>query len=525
MNKSLKFILLAALGACISSKVEALPDSGNGKTLDFGELAAFPGAEGYGRMTTGGRGGEVYIVTSLADDGSVGTLRYGIEKLSGPRTIVFQVSGTIHLTSDLRIKNGDMTIAGQTAPGDGICLAGFPVYNSASNVIFRFLRFRMGNKESIHPDGADAFGGKGATNVMIDHCSISWCTDECASFYGNDLFTMQWCIISESLRLGGHTKGPHGYGGIWGGEHSSFHHNLLAHHDSRNPRFGAGAKVRKNGICDGDYVDFRNNVIYNWGLNSTYGGERMNINLVNNYYKPGPATVKNSTMRGRIYAIDATEDGKGGYLWGKYYINGNVVDGGPDDKVSQQSTKDNWTFGVYNQFSKEYKEAMTLQTKDTIRMNKPHEFAPVTTHTALNAYSRVLDFGGCSLNRDELDSRIVNETRTRTAKYHGLNIHNGEGGIWKSLKYPKPGIIDSQNDLLSKEATANASAWPELLQGKILLDSDKDGMPDEWESKYGLDPNDSSDRNGTNIDKHGKYTNLEMYMNSLVHHIITKQNK
>ena len=293
--------------------------SGIGNTLDFGELAAFPGAEGYGRMTTGGRGGEVYIVTSLADDGMPGTLRYGIEKLDGPRTIIFQVSGTIFLHKDLKIRKGNLTIAGQTAPGNGICIAGYPVTNYASNVILRFLRFRMGNKECVHPDGADALGGKGARNVIIDHCSISWCTDECASFYENDDFTMQWCIISESLRLGGHTKGPHGYGGIWGGEHSSYHHNLLAHHDSRNPRFGLGAKVRKNGECDGDYVDFRNNVIYNWGMNSSYGGERMNINIVNNYYKPGPATVTGS-KRGRIFAIDATENRNGGYLWGKYYI-------------------------------------------------------------------------------------------------------------------------------------------------------------------------------------------------------------
>lgn len=367
--------------------------------------------------------------------------------------------------------------------------------NYASNVILRFLRFRMGNKECVHPDGADALGGKGARNVIIDHCSISWCTDECASFYENDDFTMQWCIISESLRLGGHTKGPHGYGGIWGGEHSSYHHNLLAHHDSRNPRFGLGAKVRKNGECDGDYVDFRNNVIYNWGMNSSYGGERMNINIVNNYYKPGPATVTGS-KRGRIFAIDATENRNGGYLWGKYYIDGNVVDGGADDKNSQKATANNWEYGVYNQFSNNYKKVVTQKTKDSIRLDKPHEFASVTTHSAFNAYKQVLDYAGCSLHRDDVDARIVKETRTRTAGYKGLNIHNGEGGIWKSEGYPKPGLIDSQDDLLSLNTSENVSAWPVLLQRSTLIDSDNDGMPDAWERKFGLNPHDASDGNG-----------------------------
>ena len=230
------------------------------------------------------------------------------------------------------------------------------------------------------------------------------------------------------------------------------------------------------------------------------------------------------SKRGRIFAIDATENRNGGYLWGKYYIDGNVVDGGADDKNSQKATANNWEYGVYNQFSNNYKKVVTQKTKDSIRLDKPHEFASVTTHSAFNAYKQVLDYAGCSLHRDDVDARIVKETRTRTAGYKGLNVHNGEGGIWKSEGYPKPGLIDSQDDLLSLNTSENVSAWPVLLQRSTLIDSDNDGMPDAWERKFGLNPHDASDGNGKTIDKYGQYTNLEMYMNSLVHDIIEKQN-
>ena len=327
--------ILFALGilACTDgSDANELPKEpeGTGETQDE-KIPAFPGAEGHGRYTTGGRGGDVYIVTSLEDKLQNGTLRYGIEKLSGKRTIIFQVSGTIHLNGDLKIKNGDLTIAGQTAPGDGICLAGYPVFLEADNVIVRFMRFRMGNKEDVSADGADAFGGRYHKNIMIDHCSMSWCTDECVSFYQNENFTLQWCLISESLRLGGHTKGPHGYGGIWGGMKASFHHNLLAHHDSRNPRLGPGVNSTK----ENEIVDMRNNVIYNWGSNSGYAAEGGNYNIVNNYYKPGPATLKN---RKRIFS-PGVDDGKNNQpagVTGKFYVDGNYMDGAPD------VTKNNW---------------------------------------------------------------------------------------------------------------------------------------------------------------------------------------
>ena len=470
------FGILACTDGSDANELPKEPE-GTGETQDE-KIPAFPGAEGHGRYTTGGRGGDVYIVTSLEDKLQDGTLRYGIEKLSGKRTIVFQVSGTIHLNGDLKIKNGDLTIAGQTAPGDGICLAGYPVFLEADNVIVRFMRFRMGNKEDVSADGADAFGGRYHRNIMIDHCSMSWCTDECVSFYQNENFTLQWCLISESLRLGGHTKGPHGYGGIWGGMKASFHHNLLAHHDSRNPRLGPGVNSTK----ENEIVDMRNNVIYNWCGNSCYGGEAMHVNIVNNFYKPGPATPTGTSKRGRIIAIDkkVSDSDKKSYpaifdTWGDFFIQGNVVDdgqinGAADYDRCMKATKDNWEYGVYNQFDKKY-GTLDEGTKKALKRTTPVETGTVTTHDARTAFERVMDYAGCSLHRDRVDERIVQETRTGTANYQGMNEHNGQGVVegidWKSVGYPKKGIIDSQDDVIP---VGESSAWPELVQGVILKD-------------------------------------------------------
>lgn len=373
----------------------------------------------------------------------------------------------------------------------------------------------LGSSES---DGADAIGGRQKNNIIIDHCSISWSTDECASFYDNKNFTMQWCIISESLRLSGHSKGPHGYGAIWEGVNASYHHNLMAHHDSRTPRFGSGVKNQGR-----ERTDMRNNVLYNWSGNGCYGGAAMGINIVNNYYKPGPAT--DAKVTNRVMAIDiSTSDGdfapiKG--VLGRYYINGNVFQAG-NKLTSSAATAvntDNWS-GIRNNTGKALED---LKSASPIKVDE------VTTQTAEEAYDLVLKYAGCSLKRDAIDTRIVEETRTGTAQFIGKSPHNGLGdepcpngpckdcdnGIihWKSKDYPKAGLIDSQNDLKPTGASANWSAWPTLKSEPAPTDTDGDGMPDEWEKAHGLNPN-AYDANGHDLST--AYDNIEVYINSLV---------
>jgi hypothetical protein len=228
-------------------------------------------------------------VTTLEDSTSPtkGMLRYAINQ-KGARTIVFDVAGTIRLKASLDIKNDYITIAGQSAPGDGICIADYPVTIKANQVILRYLRFRLGNYEVANHEG-DGLGAMDKNDIIVDHCTISWSVDECCSVYGGRNITVQWCIIAQSMRDAGHSKGTHGYGGNWGGAGCTYAHNLLCHHESRTPRLGP-----RPGTQTDERLDMRNNVIYNWAGNGCYGGEGMNVNIVNNYYKPGPATAKKS---------------------------------------------------------------------------------------------------------------------------------------------------------------------------------------------------------------------------------------
>ena len=405
-----------------------------------------------------------------------------------------------------------MTIAGQTAPGDGVCVADYPFQIAADNVIIRFMRFRLGDRHVDRHEG-DGLGGMDCENVIIDHCSVSWSIDECLSVYGCRNLTVQWCIAAQSLRESGHSKGHHGYGGNWGGAGASYHHNLLAHHESRVPRLGPMPSTQED-----ERMDMRNNVFYNWAGHGCYGGEGMNVNIVNNYYKPGPATkTKGKKILQRIAAIGIrttryTNHGtpkanvwdKMWHKWGTFYVTGNV--NSEDDDV----TRDNWTYGIYGQIDNDDVDStLTPEVKLRMRRDAPVPFEAVTTHTAEEAYQRVLACAGASLRRDAVDEMIVNDTRRGTASCTGTS--EGTSSL--------PGLIDSQDDLRQAfpDAGDDWNPWPELKSAPVPKDTDRDGMPDAWEDANGLDRNDAAD--GAYIG-HDGYSNLERYMNSLVQHIM-----
>jgi hypothetical protein len=450
------------------------------------QTPAFPGAEGAGMYTTGGRGTAtipttVFEVTNLNDDGLPGSLRYALTASATYRTIVFRVSGTIHLSARLHIP-ANTTIAGQTAPGDGICMADYPVYITGNNVIVRYMRFRLGDKNQKKTDandnpvdgsgGDDAFGGAAVNNIIIDHVTASWSNDEALTIYRGDNLTIQWCMMSEPLNYSYHFETgdtdyeQHGYGGIWGAKRGSMHHNLFAHCRNRNPRF-AGISTYTPSTIGVENVDFRNNVIYNWGINTVYGGEGGDYNVVNNYYKYGPNTGNGVKYRICNPSSSAT------VAVGKWYVNGNYVDGSP------ANTADNWA-GV--------------STADPAAAKALSAFDlgyAVNTEAAVDAFASVMQRAGCSRpNRDTLDQRIVENVRNRTGR-----IIDVQGA------YPHGTPYDQ-----------TVGAWPALASLPAPVDSDHDGMPDSYETAHGLNPNDAADRNGY---ASNGYTNLENYLNGL----------
>lgn len=446
----------------------------------FNQPLAFPGAEGGGMFTTGGRSGKVYFVNSLADTytgNSVtheGTLRWCLGQ-SGPKTILFKVGGIIELQKDMNV-NDNTTIAGQTAPGDGICLKNYSLKINGDNIIVRYIRSRMGDEAA---NESDAIWGRNQSDIMIDHCSLSWSTDECGSFYDNTNFTLQWCILSESLRASVHGKGSHGYGGIWGGKTATFHHNILAHHDSRNPRMNGS---RYSGRADLELVDFRNNVIYNWGGNSGYAGMGGRYNFINNYYKAGPSS-SNKTRIFEPYGDDGKYTQAKG-VWGTFYVSGNFV------TASELVTKYNYG-GIHpNEGNCDLPAGGLASILSDVEFAVPG----VTTQSAEEAYELVLENAGASLRQDPTDARVINEIR------NGLAPDRASNGTTKL------GLIDTQTDV---------GGWDtySFIPEEVPTDSDRDGMPDDWETAKDLNPNDATDRNIIN-DK--GYTNLEVYLNELV---------
>ena len=491
---------------------------------------AFPGAEGHGRYVTGGRGGEVRHVTNLNDKGE-GSLRAAVNG-NNKKIVVFDISGIIALESDLVI-GANTTIEGQTAPAPGITVRYRTVRPSDNNII-RFLRIRRGEEKDVN-DGADAIWQRQKDGIVLDHCSFSWSIDEIASFYDNQHFTMQWCTLGEALANPGHSKGEHSYGGIWGGKGASFHHNFLCHMQNRVPRF-CGARYNwdkydtekyANSI-QAEIVDFRNCVMYNWGGgNGCYGGTGGgNINIVNNYYKAGPAT--NNKTRVTQISVATSSNASGSDFMGycsRYYINGNYVTAAGDkaenydwqgviyDAGTSIIDGEHYIPDTKHMYGESIKYRKNSKDEDCviIKLDNEVETGKVTTHSAQNAYQQVLTYAGASLYRDDVDARYMKEAADGTTTYTGSAEKTGDG---KAIAH-RPGIIDFVKD--QGEYTLESNGRPDNF------DTDSDGMPDAWETANGLDPQ-SNDAAEYTLDKHGFYTNVEVYCNSLVEEIMKAEN-
>lgn len=445
---------LVAIDQLSSSGASAAPDAPSADPISYAEpppqpaavvgntVPAFPGAEGAGKLTTGGRGGAVYEVTTLADSGE-GSLR---DAVSGDdRTVVFRVGGTIELESGLDVSGSNLTIAGQTAPGDGISVVNNEFEIKGDNIIIRYLRVRAGDTMGTP---IDTFKGEGRRNLVIDHCSVSWGVDECFSLYGNYDVTVQYCLIAEGLTMSAHEKGRHGYGGLWGGQNVTYHHNLLIHQGGRNPRYSFVEDMKQ-------LVDQRYNVIYNHGFSTAYGGEwAEGINMVGNYYKPGPATL--SGIASKIVTPDRG---------GSWYVAENLIEG--DEEV----TADN-------------ERGIGFPVGGIDLRSEPVRFTnSLPEQTAEEAYDEVLADVGCNIPRyDSVDARLLADVRDGTGR-----------------------LINSQNEV---------GGFPVIDGGEPPVDSDHDGIPDDWETEHGLDPEDPDDGAALADDDSG-YTNLEVYLNSI----------
>jgi pectate lyase len=436
------------LGACLSIGLLAAapvhPTAPQSATIP-----AFPGAEGFGSTTPGGRGGRVILVTNLDDTGP-GSFRAACEA-EGPRIVIFRVSGLITLAKKIVIKNPYLTIAGQTAPGDGICLRNYTFVIATHDVVVRYLRSRLGDLSAQEDDSITLVAG--AKNVILDHCSATWSIDEALSLAGDvSNVTIQWCLIAEGLNHSKHAKGDHGYGSLSRANGPvTWHHNLWAHNTSRNPRLGDNY-----GRPPFPTFDVRNNVIYDYGeIASGLTQGVLKVNYVANYIRPGPS----SKARTPIHI--------GGPSDLNFFIRGNIFEG------NAALTTDNSLF---------FDPVMIDGKRQVQTVADPYDAPTVTTATAEQAYEAVLLSVGASLpRRDAADARIVDEVRRR-----------------------KGSIIDSQ---------AQVGGWPDLKSTAAPVDSDGDGMPDLWERRHGLNPHDPSD--GAKVKNKDGYTNLEEYLNSI----------
>lgn len=470
-----------------------IPWAANPSDLPQAGLPAFPGAEGGGAYTTGGRGGKVFVVTTLADSGP-GSFREACEQ-GGPRIIVFNVAGIIQLKTPVSIRAPYVTIAGQTAPGDGVCIAGESVWIDTHDVIVRYLRFRRGATNVLRRD--DGLGGNPVGNIIIDHVSASWGLDENMSIYRHVYdrhgqkqaklpvvnITIQNSIFSEALDTYNHA-----FGSTIGGHNSTFMRNLWANNIARNPSVG----------MDGDF-GFVNNVIFNWWNRSADGGDHKSLyNFINNYYKPGPVTPAGKPISYRILKPESGRSPDKKSVYGKAYVHGNIVEG------NEEVTKDNWKGGVQIEDMPD-----AGQYLDSIRVNTPFPIAKLAMIDTKAAYSYVLDNAGAILpKRDPVDTRVVEEVRTGKIVY-SENAQPPKGGEFIKRRLP----VDSYKQGIISDIS-QVGGYPEY-KGTPYKDSDNDGIPDSWEKAHGLNPKDASDApkiaaNG------GGYSNIEVYLNSVV---------